>query len=185
MSLGDLLASTVKMLEAEGIPYMLTGSIASSFYGEPRATRDIDVVIDPTPAGLEGLVSRLLQRGAYVDAEAAQAALRERTQFNAVAGDVKVDFVVRGERPFSKAEFERRNRVQLPGMVAAMVSVEDLIIVKLELAAATGSERQRRDVEGMVAIAGTALDRGYVEGWAAKLGLTDAWRTVLDNLAER
>lgn len=184
MSLGDLLVSTLGLLEAEGIPYMLTGSIASAFYGEPRATRDIDVVIDPAPAALDNLIVSLRRVGAYVDADAARTALRARTQFNAVVGDAKVDFVVRKERPFSKAEFERRSRVHLMGVEGSMVSVEDLILAKLEWSAATGSERQLRDVEGMVRVAGSGLDRSHVERWAAQLGLTATWRQVLDGLTE-
>lgn len=183
MSLVELLATVVGVLETEKIPYMLSGSIASAFYGEPRATRDIDIVIDPTGSGLDRLVGRLQQLPAYVDKEAAHAALRERTQFNAVAGDAKIDFVIRRRRPFSTSEFERRSRVQLPGLAADMVTVEDLVVVKLEWAAATDSERQLRDVEGMVRVAGGNLDREYVEAWAARLGLTARWQKVLDSVA--
>ena len=53
MSLSDLVARVTQALDRSGVPYMLTGSLASSFYGEPRSTRDLDVVIDPTPEGLE------------------------------------------------------------------------------------------------------------------------------------
>lgn len=180
MSLAGLLGTTIEALEAEGVPYMITGSIASAFHGEPRATRDIDVVIDP--GDIDGLVARLHAQGAYVDAHAARTAVRERTQFNAVIGDAKVDFVLRKDRPFSKAEFERRQRVQLGDVEAFIVSVEDLIVLKLEWAEATGSERQLRDAEGMITVAGPDLDREYIERWTAALGLGDAWRRVLDGL---
>lgn len=183
MSLAGLLGTTIEALEAEGVPYMITGSIASAFHGEPRATRDIDVVIDPAPASLDGLVARLQAAGAYVDAEAARAALRERTQFNAVADDAKVDFVILRDRPFSSAEFERRRRVRLGDLEAFIVSAEDLIVLKLEWAEATGSERQLRDVEGMIAVAGRDLDRDHIERWTSALGLGDAWRRVLDGLS--
>ena len=163
---------------------MLTGSIASAFYGEPRATRDIDIVIDPTAAELDRLVARLQELPAYVDEPAARAALGERTQFNAVVGDAKIDFVIRKARPFSNAEFERRRHVQLPGLAADVVSAEDLVLVKLEWAAATDSDRQLRDVEGMVRSVGGELDRGYVDGWAARLGVTERWRQILASLAE-
>ena len=49
MSLGALLAATVAQLERARVPYMITGSVASSYHGEPRATRDLDIVIDPDP----------------------------------------------------------------------------------------------------------------------------------------
>ena len=184
MSLAALLASVVGVLEAERIPYMVSGSIASAYYGEPRATRDIDLVIDPTAPALDRLVARLQQEGAYVDGDAARTALKDRTQFNAVAGDAKVDFMIRRARPYSKTEFERRSRVQLPGVAAEMVTIEDLILVKLEWAAATDSERQRRDVEGMVRVAGPELDRGYLDEWAGRLGLTERLRRLLDSVAQ-
>ncbi len=178
MTLGDLLVETIRALEAERIDYMLTGSLASTFHGEPRSTRDIDVVIDPTPAALDRLLDRLHNDGLYVDGDAARAALRERGQFNAIAGDAKVDFIVRKDRPFAKAEFERRRRVQLPGIEGEMVTVEDLILAKLAWAKETDSERQRRDVSGMIGAAGSTLDRVYVAAWAERLGVAEDWRRL-------
>jgi hypothetical protein len=178
VTLAELLASAVAALEAEGVPYMLTGSLASSFHGEPRATRDIDFVIDPDGDALDRLVSRLRGQGWYVDGEAAQTALAERGQFNAIAGDAKLDFMVRKDRPFSIEEFGRRRRVRLPDAEATIVSVEDLILAKLQWGSETGSDRQLRDVAGMVEVAGDQLDRRYVERWAADLGVLEAWRQV-------
>ena len=178
MSLADLLASTIRALAAARIDYMLTGSLASTFYGEPRATRDIDVVIDPTPASLDRLVEVLLTDGLYVDPAAARTALRERGQFNAIAGEAKVDFIVRKDRPFSISEFDRRQRVQLLSTEVDMVTVEDLIVAKLWWARESDSERQRRDVAGMISVAGTALDREYVGKWAERLGVAEDWRRL-------
>jgi hypothetical protein len=157
---------------------MLTGSLASSFHGEPRSTRDIDIVIDPPADALLALVHRLQAEGMYVDEAAAAGALRDRGQFNAIATDAKVDFVIRKDRPFSRTEFDRRQRVRLPGVDAHVVTVEDLVIAKLEWASETGSDRQRRDVTEMIAISGDALDGDYVERWANELGLSDDWATL-------
>ncbi|HUQ43291.1 MAG TPA: hypothetical protein VM451_02610 [Candidatus Limnocylindria bacterium] len=178
MTLAELLAIAVRALEAEGIPYMLTGSLASSFHGEPRSTRDIDFVIDPDPAALDRLVARLAAEDMYVHADAARDALAARGQFNAVAGDAKIDFMVRKDRPFSISEFGRRQRVRLPDSEADIVSLEDLIIAKLAWAAETGSDRQKRDVMGMIEVAGSDLDRAYVERWTTQLGMVEAWREV-------
>lgn len=179
MSLADLLVMTVKALEAEGIPYMLTGSLASSFHGEPRATRDIDLVIDPTAPAVDRLVDRLQELGLYVDPEAARAALHDRGQFNAIASDAKVDFVIRKDRPFASAEFERRRRVRLPQLDAFVVSAEDLVLAKLVWAMETASDRQRRDVAAIVAVAGDNLDRAYIESWAERLDVLGAWRQLV------
>jgi hypothetical protein len=113
MTIGAVLAAVIDSLEAAGVPYMVTGSLASSFHGEPRATRDLDVVIDPDRAGLAHLVEQLVQRDFYVDRDTAFIALRERGQFNAIGPDAwKVDFMIRRDRPFSIEEF---NRVRVAG----------------------------------------------------------------------
>jgi hypothetical protein len=157
---------------------MVTGSVASSYHGEPRATRDLDVVIDPAPDALDRLVAGLAADGWYIDADVARRALTERTQFNAidVATGWKVDFLVRKDRPFSVEEFGRRLRAQLLGAHAWIASPEDTIVAKLEWAATGGSDRQLADVAAMVDIGGDSLDRAYIERWVAELGVLPFWR---------
>lgn len=181
MTLAELLADVIHRLERAQIPYMVTGSVASTYHGEPRATRDLDIVIDPQIEALAPLVESLVADGYYVDRDAAFAALRERTQFNAIgAGATKVDFIVRKDRPFSREEFERRRPADLLGTPAFIASVEDMIIAKLEWSIPFDSDRQLRDVASMLAVSGDAIDRGYIEGWVRALGLDDAWRRVTD-----
>lgn len=183
MSYADVLAEAIGHLEAAGIPYMITGSVASSFHGEPRATRDLDIVIDPAPSALERLIDDLRTAGFYVDRDAAEDALRERTQFNAIGAEaIKVDFIVRRDRPFSIAEFERRERVELLGSTGFIATAEDVILAKLEWAAETDSERQIRDVAGMLAVAGDTLDEAYLTTWAEKLGVEAGLRRCLDGI---
>jgi hypothetical protein len=181
VTFGELLADVIGRLERAGIPYMITGSLASTFHGEPRATRDVDIVIDPSPGALDRLVDDLRDGGFYVDRDAAEDALRDRTQFNAI-GDAaaKVDFIIRRDRPFSVEEFGRRRQVELLGSTGFIASVEDVILAKLEWAAATGSERQIRDVAAMVAVSGDALDAEYLRTWSERLGVAPALRGVLD-----
>ena len=177
MNLAALLAAAVGYLERAMVPYMVTGSVASSFHGEPRATRDLDIVIDPDPEGLGRLIRELEAAGLYVDAGVALAALDDRTQFNAIdsATGWKVDFIVRKDRPFSHEEFTRRTHASLLGTPAWIASPEDCIIAKLEWAVAAGSDRQLRDVAGMLEVAGETLDLAYVDRWVAGLGLDVAW----------
>ena len=158
---------------------MVTGSLASTFHGEPRATRDIDIVIDPTPEALDRLLQGLDADGFHVDAQVAGDALRARSSFNAI-GDAttKVDFIVRRDRPFSRSEFERRLPADLLGAPGYVASVEDMIVAKLEWATAGGSDRQTHDVAGMLAVAGEAVDREYIEHWVRELRLEDAWSRV-------
>lgn len=180
MTFRELLASVVERLERAGIPYMVTGSLASSYHGEPRTTRDVDIVVDPEPDALIGLVGDLLAAGFYVDVDVALDALARRSQFNAIGQDAsKVDFIIRRERPFSREEFSRRQPADLLGTPGYVTSAEDLVLAKLEWAAASGSERQLTDVAGILAIAGP-LDTAYIDRWAGVLGVADTWRRLRD-----
>jgi hypothetical protein len=180
VTFADLLATVIMSLEAAEVPYMVTGSLASSYHGEPRATRDVDIVIEPSPDGLERLGQGLLDSGFYLDRDVARHALTERSQFNAIAPDAtKVDFIIRKEGPFSIAEFGRREPADLLGTPGFVVTAEDLIIAKLEWGNATGSDRQLRDVAGIVAIR-HGLDEDYIERWTSLLGIDDAWHRARD-----
>jgi hypothetical protein len=175
VTLREVIRTAIPVLERAGVPYMVTGSIASTWYGEPRASLDLDIVIDPPREGIERLLELLEAAGFHVDRDAAQVALRDRTEFSAIGADAsRIDFIVRKDRPFSRREFARRRSVDLLGSTAWMVSVEDLIVAKLEWSQATDTERHLRDLRGIVAIAGDDLDREYVTEWIDRLGLRDA-----------
>mgnify|MGYP001202689819 CR=1 FL=1 len=185
MSLSELLRRIVAILDAERIPYMLTGSLASAYYATPRATRDIDIVLDTDRGGLDRLLGRLEEAGLYVDRGAAREALNTRSQFNAIAPTTgwKIDFIVRRERSFSRAEFGRRETASILGIEASLASLEDVLIAKLEWSALGDSELQRRDVQELLERAGPRIDRAYVERWVRELGLEAEWST-LRNRAE-
>ena len=178
MTFGELLASVIGLLERSGVPYMVTGSLASSYHGEPRATRDADIVIDPSREALDRLTTGLLEAGFYVDRDVAREAFVGRSQFNAIGPDaLKVDFMIRRDRPFSVEEFRRREPADLLGTPGFVATAEDVVLAKLEWAKATGSDRQLDDVAGIVAIA-IDLDLPYVDQWAAALGVEDAWLAI-------
>lgn len=180
MTFGELLATVIGLLNRAGIPYMVTGSLASSYHGEPRATRDVDIVIDPDPGRLLPFVDMLAAAGFYVDHDSAVDAQVSRTQFNAIGPDAsKVDLIIRKDRPFSIEEFARRQPADLLGTAGFVTTAEDLVIAKLEWAAVSGSDRQLRDVAGILAVSET-LDAQYIERWTAVLGVAEAWRRVRD-----
>jgi hypothetical protein len=80
----EVLSHVARLLEVLGIPYMITGSVASSFDGRPRTTHDADFVIDPGPEALDRLVEELSAADFYVDGATARDALRGRLQFNVI-----------------------------------------------------------------------------------------------------
>lgn len=165
-------------LESAGIPYMIVGSLASSFHGEPRTTRDIDIVIDPTRSSLDRFVASIAADGFYVDQLAAAEALASRSQFNVIdpQSGWKIDLIVRRDRPFSRKELERRISVRLLGIETHVATAEDTIVAKLEWAVPGESERQLRDVASILATMGDALDRAYLAGWIESLGLQELWQ---------
>jgi hypothetical protein len=176
----DVLAQVTRLLADLGVPYMVTGSLASSVQGRPRTTHDADIVIDPAPAGLDRLVAELQAAGFYVDLTVAREALRTRRQFNAISisSAFKVDLIVCKDRPVSREEFRRRQPGELGGVTVFLASAEDAILSKLEWSKKGGSERQLADAEGILAVKGTSLDRDYIERWAAQLGVVDLWHRI-------
>lgn len=181
MSITSFLQRVAQILEGAGVPYMLTGSLAAAYYATPRATQDIDVVIDTQEPGLEKLVQGFLDAGLYVDRDAALDAWRTQGQFNAIdpTSGWKVDLIVRKDRSFSRTEFERRERADLLGIEVSLASLEDVLIAKLEWARMGDSDLQRADVVRMLEQRRDQLDRAYLDKWVAELGLHAEWDSVL------
>ncbi len=156
---------------------MLTGSYASSYYGTPRATQDLDFVIAPTSEGLRHLTTEMPESDYAADPDQAEEALRSMGQFNIIdlESGWKIDFIVRKQRDFSLTEFERRRRVRIGSISVDLASAEDIVVAKLEWAKLGESERQLRDVAGILRVQGPSLDRRYVEHWITSLGLSKQW----------
>jgi hypothetical protein len=180
------LGRIVALLDQAQIPHMLTGSLASTFYGPPRSTRDIDLVIDPTPATLERLLEQLVPERFYVSATAAREALAMRRQFNVIdlESGWKVDLILRKERAYSREEFARRRPAQVASTEVFVTSAEDTVLSKLEWAKKGESERQLRDVVGVLKERGAELDVSYVERWVDALSLRDLWQRARQLAAE-
>lgn len=175
--IGDFLNRVTTALEMQGIPYMLTGSVASSLYGVPRATNDLDLVIAPTREQLLALIQMFQRLGLTVAPEHAVAALRNRDQFNVIdfARGLKADLIVQKDREFSRTEFERRNTYEVEGMRLTLASPEDVLIAKLEWAKIGNSDRQIVDAAGIVEVQGASLDLAYIERWVDALDLQPQW----------
>lgn len=178
--LQTLLGEMTRLLDTAGVPFMIAGSFASTTHGLPRTTYDVDIVIDPPDArALESFVRSMDPNVLYVDVDAALDALRRRSMFNAIdqRSGWKIDFMLRKDRPFSREEFGRRLRLTVLGIDVFIASPEDTIIAKLEWSKLSGgSERQRRDIAGIVATIGAQLDDAYIERWVRDLSLSDEWK---------
>lgn len=156
-------------LERAGIAYMLTGSLAMSYFARPRMTRDIDVVValDEKAAGT---LADALGKDYHADADLIAEGLRLRRPCNVLhlPTVVKIDLIPRKDGDYRRAEFERRRKVDFAGVELWIVSPEDLVLSKLEWARESGSELQMRDVRQLLE---APLDREYLMRWADRLGL--------------
>lgn len=173
----SVLSRIVQALQDAGVPYMLTGSFASSLHGAPRVTHDVDIVIAPTLGSLHQLLSQFPEDAYYVSKDAALQAYGSEGMFNVVDFDTgwKVDFIVRKSREFSQEEFERRHSAKIESTDVVVASAEDVVIAKLEWAKLGESERQLRDVASILSIRGSDLDLIYIDRWVERLDLVNQW----------
>lgn len=177
----EVIRQVLTALETAGVPYMLTGSFASSLHGAPRSTQDLDFVIAPDDRSIERLVDQFPPGRYYLSRSAAMEALRRNSLFNVIDLETgwKIDFIVRKSREFSTVEFDRRVSTELLGLKIFVATPEDIVISKLEWAKRSGSERQIEDVMGIVRSQGAQLDSGYVERWVGDLELGPQWAAAL------
>ena len=175
----EILKSVTARLDAAGIPYMITGSMAGNFYATPRMTRDIDMVIELSEKDA-GRVVGLFQHEYYIDRDMVQQAVRNQSMFNMIHNTlvVKVDCVVRKDSAYRREEFARRRPVTIAGQQVSIVAPEDLILSKLDWAKETHSQVQLDDVRNLLRSV-QGLDIAYMNRWVERLGLASLYQEVL------
>jgi hypothetical protein len=122
MELYELLEQVVLTFERLQMPYLITGSVASMAYGEPRLTNDIDIVAGIEHRHIAGLVAAFPLPSFFLSEEAVRTAIAHQTQFNMIhpASGLKIDVIVRRDTPFDRSRFARGRtllevRRSLPG----------------------------------------------------------------------
>ncbi len=168
-----------RILEQLGVRYCVGGSVASSVYGEVRTTLDVDLVADLGPEHVDALVAAVESDFHVVD-EAIRRAVSDRSSFNLIHEEtlVKADVYVPPDDPTHLEQLARSRRVALrsePGSEVELASPEDVVIHKLRWYEMGGqvSDRQWRDVLGVLKVQSPTLDLGYLESAAAALGLSE------------
>ena len=165
--------------ERLGIPYLIGGSFASAVHGIVRATMDVDLVADIKPSHISSLVA-LLENEFYIDAEMILDAIQHTSSFNLIHLETmfKVDVFILKQSPFDLNQMQRRISQSVgdsPDDQAYFSTAEDIILAKLEWFRAEGetSERQWRDILGVLDLQSDRLDLEYLKKWAATLGIRD------------
>lgn len=169
----ELLHTVVEVLERLRIPYLVTGSIASMAYGEPRLTNDIDIVAEIRLDQIDDLLVAFPAPEFYLSEDMIREAILRLGQFN----------IIRRNTPFDQSRFARKKRLRpAKDYEADFASPEDVILKKMEFYKEGGSEKHLRDITGILRISGDEVDRGYVAAWAERLGVTEIWEAILSRL---
>ena len=173
----DVTLRVAAAIERTGGKYFVGGSLASSLQGEPRATNDVDIVLE-LPLGLIAAFVRELGDDFEVDITTLRDALLHGGSCNIffLPTVMKVDLFAIGPSAFDEMEFSRRRPVQLREGSASLVlkSPEDTVLRKLRWYEDGGrvSDRQWRDVVQVLRVSGPDMDRTYLDRWAETLGVT-------------
>jgi len=177
MGPGEVLQCIVPRLDQSGTQYMVTGSIAASYYGRARGTYDLDIVIAATPEKLKNFIELLPKDEYYAMLQDALDAYRQQSTFNILdtIRGWKIDLILQKSAPFHREAFQRRRAVTFEGILTFLISAEDLILSKLEWGKMGESERQIKDAAVVLEKQQHQLDLSYLEKWVAALGLVPQW----------
>ena len=187
MNQADFLRFAISVLERLQIPYLVCGSVAAGAFGEPRMTRDIDVVLALRPDQVDALCTAFPAPEFYVSPSAAREAIQFEKQFNVIHPESgnKPDLMICRRDEWSQSQLSRRQRVKLlDDCEAYSASPEDVIISKMLYYLEGGSEKHLRDSTGILQVQKERIDRAYIADWASRYGLTDIWEAILRRLTD-
>lgn len=180
----DLVGLFVAPLETLGVDYMITGGVASVIYGDPRFTRDIDLVLELREGRAGALLDAFSPEDFYrppLDALREEIRRPRYGHFNIIHRDtaLRADVYLLGDDPLHAWAFERRVRIPLEEDAAIWLAPPEYVVVrKLQYYQESGSERHLGDVSAMLEISRDKIDRLEVEVWTNRLGLEGAWRAA-------
>ena len=187
MEQSDLLRFIAGVFETLGLRYFVTGSTVTIFYGEPRFTNDIDVVVDLSTRQIAEFCRWFPEDQFYVSESAIVEAVQQKTQFNIIhpSSGLKVDVMVPEASAFNESRFARAKRVHAgEDFEASFASPEDAIIKKMEYYREGGSEKHLRDITGVLKTSKEQIEVAYIAKWAEKMGLGEIWTAVQARLAQ-
>ncbi len=154
-------------------------------YGDPRMTRDMDVVIEVDPLSVAALCDNFPDPDWYVSPEAAQEAVKRRKQFNVVhlpTGN-KIGFMIVRDTEWGRQQLLRRQPINVDGYPAYSAHPEDIILGKLQYFHEGGSDKHLTDISKMLETSGELIDQDNVARWADELNVRDEWDLVLQRIA--
>ncbi len=176
-----LLIKVLAVLNENQIDYMITGSLVSSIQGEPRATHDVDILVNITHAAIPALIKAFTPPEYYISEPAMEEAIQHKSMFNLLdttEGD-KADFWILTDEPFDQSRFARKYEEKMLGLSMKISTPEDTILMKLHWAKLLGgSEKQFTDALRVYEVQYGNLDLNYIEAWSQTLHIKEWWEKL-------
>ena len=181
----------LEALEAAGVEYLIGGAIAEWAWGEPRATQDIDIVINLPIKAVGRFSKELEKRDMLIPAEIILDTILEDRADNPInaihmySGLKAVLYPVRSGDELRLSAFQRRQRVDYGPPIGRVYihSPEDLILYKLIYFGVSQQPKHSRDIAAILRAKNDQIDFGYIEEWTTRLGLNSLWKELLDSIA--
>jgi len=179
--LGSFLGQLARAFERVGVPYAVVGSVASGFHGEPRMTRDIDIVAKLYRSDVAALAKEFPGDDFYFDREMVIESMKSRQPFNIIHLETmwKADIILPREA-YTNEQIDRRQRVELGGVGTYVITAEDTIVSKMRWSKLSESDRQLSDCAGIVRVQGEGLHRDLIAGLVTRFDLQTEWARVLE-----
>ncbi len=173
----------IQRLNDADAAYMVTGSVASIIYGQPRMTHDIDVVIEVSSARLAELICHFPLSDFYcppIEVIKTEISRENRGHFNVIHHQTgfKADMYPVGSDPFIKEALNRRRKIDRKGKPLWVAPPEYVIIKKLQYFAEGRSSKHLGDIRGMLTISGDLIDHELLLMWVEQFNLKEFWRLL-------
>ena len=170
----------IEPLNRVAISYMVTGSVASLLYGEPRLTHDVDLVVELDASGAAQFARLFPVDQFYCPPEEvirAEASRENRGHFNLIhhATGFKADIYPAGQDPLHHWAMSHRRGVQIEQTRVWVAPPEYVIVRKLQYYQEGRSPKHLRDIQRMLDISPDSIDRAELSARIADLGLQAVW----------
>lgn len=180
MSEGSLFLDFLRKFERLGLEYMVTGSVASTMYGEPRVTHDVDVVLKLPPGRVSQFAEAFPLDSYYCPPQEVllqEALRRQRGHFNLIAHDTgfKADVYLANSDALHREALRYRRALTIEGEQVWIAPPEYVIVRKLEFYREGRSEKHLRDIAAMLEVSGELVDQARLATWVEQLGLAAEW----------
>lgn len=175
MGLREFLIQAVDILDQLNIPYIVTGALAVSFYGLPRTTHDIDLVVELEQRHVTPLV-KAFSKEFYISSKAVEEAISRSSVFNVIdpQSGLKIDFWIARPEAFDRERFRRRRRETVFDRSLWLPSPEDVILSKLWWYKESKIEKHFVDAKGVWEVMVGSLDTSHLQDWADRLSVANS-----------